>query len=92
MAMGRTSLLPAATLPRVVVLLAGLPLGYHLAGLNGALIAIVLSSFAHWPISIWFRAKHGLNHIRNDICLPIAIAAGLSLGWVVNYLWQLVSR
>jgi O-antigen/teichoic acid export membrane protein len=92
MAMGRTSLLPAATLPRVVVLLAGLPLGYHLAGLNGALIAIVLSSFVHWPIAIWFRAKHGLNHIRNDICLPIAIAAGLSLGWVVDCLWQLVSR
>jgi O-antigen/teichoic acid export membrane protein len=92
MAMGRTALLPAATLPRVIVLLVGLPTGYYLGGLNGALIAIVLSSFAHWPISIWFRAKHGLNHIRNDICLPIALAVGLSLGWGVNQLWLMVSH
>lgn len=90
MAMGRTALLPAATLPRVIVLLAGLPIGYSLAGLNGALTAIVLSSFVHWPIAFWFRAKNGLNHIRNDVMLPLAITVGLSFGWVANELWQIV--
>jgi len=92
MAMGRTALLPAATLPRVIVLLAGLPIGYHLAGLNGALVAIVASSFVNWPIAIWFRAQHGLNSLRNDIYLPIAVAAGLSVGWVVSYLWLMIWR
>ncbi len=92
MAMGRTELLPAATLPRVVVLLAGLPIGYTLAGLNGALIAIVLSSFVQWPIAIWFRAKHGLNQIRNDVFLPVAIGTGLSLGWAANQVWLVLIR
>ncbi len=89
-AMGRTSLLPAATLPRVLILIIGLPVGYQIAELNGALIAIILSSFANWPLALWFRAKHGLAHPRNDMVLPVAIAAGLAAGyamvWIVGYL------
>lgn len=91
-AMGRTELLPMANFPRVVVLLVGLPLGHQMAGLNGALMAIVASSFVHWPIAIWFRSKNGLNSLRNDMYLPIALAAGLGLGWVVNHLWTLIVR
>ncbi len=90
-AMGRTSLLPASIFPKVVVLLVGLPLGYYLDGLNGALFAIVASSFAQWPIALWFRHQHGLNHWRNDIVLPIAVSMGLSLGWATTALWHLVS-
>jgi O-antigen/teichoic acid export membrane protein len=81
LAMGRTELLPAATLPRVLVLLLGLPVGYHFAGLDGSLAAIVLSSFVNWPLAIWFRAKHGLNHVFNDLVLPVAIGVGLALGY-----------
>ena len=81
LAMGRTELLPAATLPRVLVLLLGLPLGYHFAGLDGALAAVVLSSFVNWPLAIWFRVKHGLNHVLNDLVLPVAIGIGLAFGY-----------
>jgi O-antigen/teichoic acid export membrane protein len=88
MAMGRTALLPASTFPKVVVLLVGMPLGYSIAGLNGALVAIVASSFVQWPIAIWFRHQHGLNHLKNDIVLPFAVATGLSLGWATTALWH----
>jgi O-antigen/teichoic acid export membrane protein len=90
MAIGRTALMPAATLPRVIVLLLGIPIGYQIAQLNGAMFAIVLSSFVNWPLAIWFRTKNGLNDIRNDFVLPLAIGAGLSLGyaavWVATQL------
>lgn len=82
-AMGRPSLLAAAILPRVLVLLIGLPLGHAFAQMNGALAAIVLSQFAHWPLAIWFRGQQKLNHLRNDIVLPAAIAIGAGAGWVL---------
>jgi len=82
-AMGRTGLLAGAILPRVVILLVGLPLGHAYAGLDGALAAIVLSWFGHWPLALWFRVKHGLNQLRNDVVLPIAIALGMAGAWLV---------
>ena len=72
-------------------LLAGLPLGYHINGLSGALVAIVASSFAQWPIALWFRHQHKLNHWRNDIVLPIAVVMGLSLGWATTSVWKFLT-
>lgn len=90
-AMGQPSLLAAAIFPRVVVIVAGVPLGYALAGMDGALAAIVLSQYAHWPLAIWFRGKHGLNHPRNDLLVPLALAAGAALGWVLTRLLSLLA-
>lgn len=82
-AMGRTGLLAAAILPRAIIVFAGLPLGYAIAGFDGALVAVVASYFGHWPTAIWFRAKHGLNRLRNDMVLPASTALGLLCGWLV---------
>ena len=83
LAMGRPSLLVLALLPRALILLAGIPLGYALAEMNGVLIAIVVSGFGHWPVAIWFRAKHHLGQLRNDFLLPVGVLLGLAVGWVV---------
>jgi len=85
-AMGRTSLLAAAILPRVVILVVGLPLGHAHAGMDGALAAIALSNFGHWPLALWFRVRHGLNAWRNDVVLPAAIALGVAGGWLAVWL------
>ncbi|MBL4759579.1 MAG: oligosaccharide flippase family protein [Mariprofundaceae bacterium] len=45
---------------RLIFLLVGVPLGYDLAGLQGSLIAIVMSFFAGWPISFYYKFNHGL--------------------------------
>lgn len=79
-AKGRMDLLAWAILPRVILVLVGLPLGYSMYRLDGALAAIILSQFAHWPLAIWFRAKHHLNDVRNDLVLPVAMALGLVAG------------
>ncbi|MGY4827984.1 oligosaccharide flippase family protein [Sphaerotilaceae bacterium SBD11-9] len=91
-ATGRPSLLAAAIFPRVIMIVAGLPVGFAIAGMNGALAAIVLSQFAHWPLAIWFRMQKKLNHMRNDIVLPVAVVVGAGGGWVIAQLLSLVHR
>lgn len=91
-AIGRVDLLAWAILPRVIVVLVGLPLGYSMFRLDGALAAIILSQFVHWPLAIWFRAKHRLNHVRNDIVLPVALAGGVVAGWGLESLLHFVIR
>ena len=88
-AIGKPSLLALAILPRVVVLVAGLPIGYALAGLQGALTAVVLSQVAHWPLAIWFRSRHRLGQLKNDFALPLAlvVGAGLGLGFIEVFRW-----
>ena len=83
LAMGKTSLLALAGLPRALIILVGVPLGYASFNLNGALAAVVVSQFAHWPLAIWFRGQHKLNSILNDMVLPPSILAGLAVGWIV---------
>lgn len=87
LAMGRIGLLAASILPRALVVVAGVPLGYDLAGLNGALVAIVLSQFAHWPQILWFRRKNGINQLRNDLWLPLGLIAGGLIGWGFDRLY-----
>ena len=82
-AMGKTSLLALAGLPRALIILVGVPLGYASFKLDGALAAVVVSQFAHWPVAIWFRGQHKLNSILNDVMLPPSILAGLTVGWIV---------
>jgi O-antigen/teichoic acid export membrane protein len=80
-AMGKTSLLALAGLPRALIIVVGVPFGYSLFKLDGALLAVVLSQFAHWPLAIWFRTEHKLNSLLNDMVLLPALFLGLVLGW-----------
>ena len=91
-AMGRMSLLALAGFPRAVIIVIGVPLGYAVYKLDGALAAVVLSQFAHWPLAVWFRTKLKLNHILNDILLIPSVLAGLTVGWVALQFVPMVTR
>lgn len=84
LAMGQTSLLALAVLPRALCIVIGVPLGYSLYKLDGALAAVVLSQFAHWPVAIWFRFKHRIYRVLDDAVLPPAVLAGAAVGWVLT--------
>ncbi len=90
LATGRTALVAYAMIPRVCILIIGIPFGYSIWGLNGALGAIVLSQFSSWPLAIWFRSTLGLNNFRRDLLLPLAVCFGLLLGWVLLLALQLI--
>jgi O-antigen/teichoic acid export membrane protein len=86
LALGRTSLVAYSMAPRVIVLGLGVPLGHASWGLDGALAAIVLSQFSHWPLAIWFRSTLGLNRFMRDGVLLLALGAGLGAGWCAQAL------
>lgn len=83
LATGQPRLLGLAGVPRVIMLLAGVPIGYSIWQLNGALTAIVLSQYAQWPQALWYRRKIKLSNLRNDVMLPIALLAGWTIGWLI---------
>ena len=89
LATGQPRLLGLAGVPRVITLLAGVPIGYSIGQLNGALMAIVLSQFAQWPQAFWYRRKIRLGHLRNDVMLPIALLVGWAIGSLILYLVSL---
>ncbi len=66
--------LALANLLRSIVMIAGLPLGYSIAGMKGALVAIVLSQFAGWPVALKFKRAHGLMDIRKGVPSMLALA------------------
>jgi O-antigen/teichoic acid export membrane protein len=84
LAMGNTSLLALAGLPRALIILIGVPLGYSMYKLDGALLAVVMSQFAHWPLAIWFRIQNKFSNPLNDVVLPPALLLGLLFGWLAG--------
>ncbi len=66
---------------RAAALAIGVPLGFHLGGLQGALAAIALAQFAGWPVAWHFRRSLGLPSLKNEVVWPLAWATGLALGW-----------
>ena len=82
LALGELKLLIVSNGLRLMTLIAGVPLGYRMAGVDGALSAIVLSQFANWPVAIRFKLCNGLMHWpRETIGVP-AWCLGWSLGWI----------
>lgn len=91
LAVGRPSLMAFAGFLRVAVLFVAVPIGHAFWGFDGALIGIVCSQFAQWPLAIWFRAGLGFRWLRNDVLLPVGIGVGLGLGHVLVELLSLIA-
>jgi O-antigen/teichoic acid export membrane protein len=97
MAIGAMRFMVLSTICRMLTLFIGLPLGYYFAEMNGALIAIVCSQFAGWPVALYVKIKHGLLNIGHEfIGVPVMVLmAGMGWGsvqliaWAKNSLWGL---
>ena len=86
MAIGAMNYLVFATVCRLLTLFIGLPFGYHLAGINGALIAIVCSQFANWPIAIYIKFKYNLINMSLEfIGVPVMVLMA-GVGWELVHL------
>jgi O-antigen/teichoic acid export membrane protein len=82
LANGKPMLVAYSMVPRVVVLFAGIPLGHAYGGLDGVLVAVVLSQFASWPVSHWYRARLGIRGMGAwDLLFIPALSIGLLVGW-----------
>jgi hypothetical protein len=81
LAMGLMRYLFVTTIIRMAALFAGIPLGFHLGGFEGAVIAIAASQFAGWPVAMYFKAQHGISDWKRELVgLPFFCVAAIT-GW-----------
>ena len=83
-ARGQSGWVSANNALRLLGLLAFIPAGFALAGEAGAIAGVVLSQFASWPLSLWFKRKHGLLAWSTERWWLPAFVAGAAIGWLVD--------
>jgi hypothetical protein len=71
---------------RALALLALVPLGYAVGGVPGAVLAVLASQFAGWPVAIAFKLRQGLMSWRSEAVWPVALLLGGGVGWLVDLL------
>jgi O-antigen/teichoic acid export membrane protein len=88
LAMGSMRYLFVTSTIRMVSLYVGIPLGFSLAGIEGAVMAIVVSQFTGWPVAMYFKAQHGLTDWKREVVgLPVFCLAA-AVGWGILQILQ----
>lgn len=77
---------------RALALVILVPLGYAVDGVQGAVLAVVLSQFAGWPVALVFKWRNGLMSWRSEAVWPLALLGGAGLGGLVKVLLSLLSK
>jgi O-antigen/teichoic acid export membrane protein len=75
-------------LARVVALVAGVPLGFHLAGMSGLIWAVTLSEVPALLVVYTGFARAGLLSVKHELRVPLFYGAGLGLGYLCLMLLQ----
>ena len=60
------------------------PAGFALAGERGAIVGVVLSQFASWPLSLLFKREQGLLGWATEKWWLPALVAGAAAGWTLD--------
>jgi hypothetical protein len=60
------------------------PAGFALAGERGAIVGVVLSQFASWPLSLLFKRQQGLLGWATEKWWLPALVAGAAAGWTLD--------
>ena len=84
-ALGRPGWVSANNGLRALCLAAFIPLGFALAGERGAILGVVLSQFASWPLSLRFKHEQGLLNWATERWWLPALVAGMALGYLLDH-------
>jgi O-antigen/teichoic acid export membrane protein len=88
LAMGRPQVFTLVNVIRFACSYLGIPLAFHVGGFDAALMAIVLTQYAGWPVAFYYKAKYKLLNWRAELLgLPL-----LALGAVFGELIVLALR
>jgi O-antigen/teichoic acid export membrane protein len=69
---------------RAASLALAIPAAYAWGGERGAVLAVVASQFAGWPVALAFKYRQGLLTWRSEAVWPLALALGLLAGWLID--------
>ena len=84
MAMGQPRYHLPANAGRFIVVLAGIPIGWHFGGIEGVLWATVLSELPMLAVFWTGFWRNGLLRLDRELIAPAAIALGAIAGWMVR--------
>jgi O-antigen/teichoic acid export membrane protein len=90
-ARGKPAWVSANNALRALSLVICIPAGFALAGESGAIIGVVLSQFASWPLSLRFKQQQGLLTWATEKWWLPALGLGMTAGWALDAalsLWQ----
>lgn len=82
LARGRAQWVAAASLGKLVGMLAFIPLGHHYAGFPGAVAGFVAAEGFKYAVSAYAAAKEGLVGFPGDIGLSVFGAVAAFVGWL----------
>lgn len=85
-ARGMPAWVSANNILRAVFLAVAIPAGQALAGERGAIAGVVLSQFASWPLSLYFKYRHGLLHWGTERWWLPALLVGMACGSALHLL------
>jgi O-antigen/teichoic acid export membrane protein len=71
---------------RALGLVVFIPAGFAIAGERGAIAGVVLSQFASWPLSLWFKRQQGLLCWATEKWWLPALCLGMAAGWLCDRL------
>lgn len=69
---------------RALGLVVFIPAGFALGGEPGAIIGVVLSQFASWPLSLRFKQQQGLLCWATEKWWLPALGLGMAFGWLLD--------
>jgi O-antigen/teichoic acid export membrane protein len=69
----------------LVALFVGMPLGFSLFGLSGALWGIVCSQFLPLPITIFYSARYEIFDLRREVLTLPMVFVGMGAGWLIDF-------
>lgn len=84
LAMGDSKSVFAGNLGKTIVLLAGIPLGWHFGQLQGVLWVIALSELGSLPILWWRMQNHGLLSLPREVLALVFVGLGYAIGWLLS--------
>lgn len=83
LAMGRPQVFTLVNVIRFVCAFVGIPLAFHVGGFDTALIAIVLTQYAGWPVAFYYKAKYKLLNWRVELLGFPLLALGAAFGELI---------
>lgn len=84
-ARGESKFNTLAALCRCAALFTLAPLAHAVWGLQAAILAIGLSTFAGWPLAQWYRMRRGIPWVKADAFALPALALGALIGWAIHW-------
>ena len=88
LAMGRIRLLTALNVVRLIALFVLIPLGHAVAGVPGAVVAVVASALFNGGCLLVVQHRFGLLDVRRELLALPLFGVGLAIGWLAAAIYQ----